>query len=204
MARRSDHTRDELQEIILQKSLNLVENKGFSGLTARNIAKEIGYAPGTIYNVFGSMNDLYLAVNAHTLDQLYEVLASEACNQADKAPVHNMKEMAQLYRRFAKEHKAHWLMLFTYTLPEDSSPPDWYQEKITRLFEPLESLLASYFGPKAQREQKMAARILWSSVHGLCFLEETGKIPLISGQESPPDMTGYLIDSFVNGLQNSR
>jgi hypothetical protein len=47
----------------------------------------------------------------------------------------------------------------------------------------------------------MAARVLWASVHGICFLKETGKIPLISNQENPPDMTGYLIDNFIAGIE---
>lgn len=201
MARRSDHTREELKEVILEASWKIIEKHGFSGLTARRIAKDIGYAPGTIYNIFGSMDDLYLSVNSMILDKLYDALSSPACQSEKKTPVQNMKEMAQLYRGFAKESRPHWLMLFTYVLPKNKQPPAWYQEKITLLFEPLEKLLEPFYTEKQSRNQKMAARVLWASVHGVCFLEETGKIPLVSNQENPPDMIGYLIDKFIAGIQ---
>ncbi len=202
MARRSDHTRDELKEVILNASWKIIEKHGFSGLTARRIANDIGYAPGTIYNIFSSMDDLYLAVNSMTLDKLYDTLSSTECQAPKKTPIQNIKKMAQLYRAFTKKHRSHWLMLFTYILPKGKKPPSWYQEKITRLFEPLENLLKPFYSEKQSRKRKMAARVLWASVHGICFLEETGKIPLISNQENPPDMTGYLIDNFVSGIQN--
>jgi AcrR family transcriptional regulator len=201
MARRSDHTREELKEIILKASWKIVEKRGFSGLTARRIAEEIGYAPGTIYNIFGTMNDLYLSVNSRVLDELYAVLSSPQCRSVKKTPVQNMKEMARLYAEFAGKYKPHWLMLFTYALPKNKKPPPWYQEKISRLFEPLEDLLEPFYTNRQTRKRKMAARVLWASVHGICFLKETGKIPLISNQENPPDMTGYLIDNFIAGIE---
>ena len=201
MARRSDHTRDELKEMILETSWEIVKNHGFEGLSARNIAKKIGYAPGTIYNLFESMDDLYLDINSLTLDKLYDVLASTECRSETSTPIQNIKKMAHLYREFAKEYRPHWIMLFTQALPDGKQPPAWYQEKIARLFEPLEYLLKPLYTKEQSREHKMAARVLWASVHGLCFLEETGKIPLISNQENPPDMTGYLIDNFVSGIE---
>lgn len=200
MARRSDHTREELQSRILECAWKIVQKDGFAGLTARRIAGEIGYAPGTIYNIFQSMDDLYLAVNHLTLDRLYQVLSSPDCNNPKKSPVQNMKKMAEMYREFSRKHRAHWLMLFTHTLPEGQGVPDWYQEKVNRLFEPLEELLKPFY-PGRSHKRMMAARILWASVHGICFLEETGKIPLVASRSSAADMTGYLIDSFIAGIK---
>ena len=47
------------------------------------LADAIGYAPGTIYNVFTSMDALYLQVNGRTLDMLYGILNSPATCAAD-------------------------------------------------------------------------------------------------------------------------
>ena len=75
MARRNDHTREELKDLIIEESWRIIEKHGFEGLTARRIAKNIGYAPGTIYNMFISMDDLYLQLNAKTLDLLLATLS---------------------------------------------------------------------------------------------------------------------------------
>lgn len=201
MARRSDHTREELKKEIIKVSSDIVGKDGPSSLTARNVASIIGYAPGTIYNIFGSMDELYLAVNSVTLDTLYSTISNEGTVTSGNNPAQNIKKMAYLYRDFAEDNKPHWLMLFTYALPDNKVPPTWYQEKIARLFEPLEEMLRPLYTDKQSRKRKMAARVVWASVHGICFLEKTGKIPLISNQENPPDMMGYLIDNFIAGLE---
>ncbi len=202
MARRSDHTREELKDMILQSAWGIIGQEGFEGLTARKIAKDVGYAPGTIYNLFDSLDDLYLLINSRTLDHLNTVLNSEACNDPGKNPVDNMKAMAALYMQFARECRPYWLMLFSPQLPEVRKDYSWYQEKIDQLFLPLERQLCRNFPAKEPKQCKMAARLLWASVHGLCFLQETGKIPLVGGQSQADEMADYLIDTFLAGINH--
>ncbi len=203
MARRSDHTREELKILIIEESWNIIEKHGFEGLTARRIAKNIGYAPGTIYNLFSSMDDLYLQLNSKTLDLLLAILSSPKCNDPKKTPIKNMKAMAHRYMEFAKEHRPYWLMLFNLKVTENRTDAGWYHEKVDQLFTPLEKLLEPYFTSKQGKKRKIAARVLWASVHGLCFLQETGKITIVSEQDTAPDMAGYLIDTFISGIKNN-
>ncbi len=201
MARRSDHTREELKALIIKESWRIIEKYGFEGLTARRIAKNIGYAPGTIYNMFSSMDDLYLQLNAKTLDLLLATLSDQKCNDPEKSPIKNMKAMAQHYMEFAKEHRPYWLMLFNLKVTENRTDASWYHEKVDQLFTPLENLLEPYFISKQNKTRKVAARVLWASVHGLCFLQETGKISIVSDKNTAPDMAGYLIDTFIAGIE---
>ncbi|MCB9964848.1 MAG: TetR/AcrR family transcriptional regulator [Rhodospirillales bacterium] len=200
MARRSDHSREELQTLILDTAWTLVGQGGTETLSARKLASKIGYAAGTIYNHFDSMDDLILRVNGRTLDELFAVLNSPACNDPAHSPVQNMKKMAALYMEFAKTRAPYWLMLFNTALPPERTEITWYQEKIDLLFAPLETQLTSFFTAGQEKRKKMAARILWSSIHGLCFLEETDKLPLVSGKIGALDMANYLIESFVSGV----
>ncbi|MCB9989824.1 MAG: TetR/AcrR family transcriptional regulator [Rhodospirillales bacterium] len=207
MARRSDHTREELEKLILDAAWAIIGTDGYNGLTARGIAKHIGYTPGTIYNLFASMDDLSLHINARTLDLLYDVLADPACNDPKKSPAQNMKRMARHYIRFAQEYRPYWLMLFSYSLPEGRRDDPWYQQKIDRLFSPLETLLCPYFSPRQDGQRQKTARLLWASVHGLCFLQETGKIALAYGKKNggkaaADSMADMLIDTFLNGIKS--
>jgi len=201
MARRNDHTREELKALIIEESWKIIEKHGFEGLTARRIAKDIGYAPGTIYNLFNSMDDLYLQLNAKTLDLLLATLSDQKCNDPKKSPIRNMKVMARRYMDFAKEHRPYWLMLFNLQTTENRTDASWYHEKVDQLFTPLEGLLEPYFTAKQSKKRKIAARVLWASVHGLCFLQETGKISIASDQNTTLDMTEYLIDTFIAGIK---
>ncbi len=204
MARRSDHTRDELKKLILDESWKIVAEEGFEALTARRIAKNIGYAPGTIYNLFSAMNALYLTINGQTLDLLYNALNHPVCNDLNKTPIENMKAMAEQYLKFVREYRPYWLMLFNPELADNRMENEWYQAKIERLFLPLERQLESYFPPAREKKKKMAARVLWASVHGLSFLQETRRLSIVSEKEKAPDMAGFLIDTFITGISEAK
>ena len=45
MARRTDHTREELKDLIINAAWTIIETEGAPGLTARKLASAIGYAP---------------------------------------------------------------------------------------------------------------------------------------------------------------
>lgn len=200
MARRSEHSRPELEDLMMKQARRIVGEEGFEGLTARKLAESVGYAPGTIYNIFHSMDDLYLRINAETLDTLYDVLNSPLCNDPHNTPLENMKLMASRYKEFCNQYRPYWLMLFTHRLSGGKAAPVWFTDKIERLFEPLERLLHDFYRPGEEQKRKMAARVLWSSVHGLCFLEQTGKFQLVSDDTTINIMMDYLIENFVTGI----
>ena len=58
MARRSDHSRDELYELALVAARRIIEDGGYRALTARKVADHMGYSPGTLYNVFAGLDDV--------------------------------------------------------------------------------------------------------------------------------------------------
>ncbi len=77
MARRSDHSREQLADMALAAAAALAERDGLRGVTARGIAREIGYTVGTLYNVFDNLDDLLRHMNAATMDALYEHVTAE-------------------------------------------------------------------------------------------------------------------------------
>lgn len=200
MARRSDHTREELRELVINTSIDIIETEGLQALTARKIASVIGYSPGTIYNLFPSMDALCLIINGMTIDALNDALNDPACNKQTASPADNMKAMARQYLDFAARHKERWMMLFSYKLPDGKDVPVWFQEKVAALFAPLERILTPLYGADT-KNCKLAARTLWASVHGICFVEQTGKMPIVIGSSSGEAMTSTLIDNFVAGIQ---
>ncbi len=203
MARRSDHTREELEALILQCAWDIVGNEGTNALTARNIAKCAGYTPGTIYNVFKSMDEVILHLNARTLDLLYDALSDKVCNAPEKTALENMKCMARHYMNFAQNQNAYWRLLFAQA-PTDIQiagyEEQWYQEKLIKIFAPLEQLLSAYFDDNAAKQRRKTARTLWSAIHGICWLEQTGKIAIIPDSAPPFEIAEYLLENFVAGL----
>lgn len=70
MARRNDHSREELVEMTLNCVEEYLNTQPYHSLSLRKIAAMIGYVPSTLVNVFGSYNILLLHVVGRTLDDL--------------------------------------------------------------------------------------------------------------------------------------
>ena len=72
MARRADHTREELHRMALDAAREIVDAEGLRGIKARKIMDKIGYTVGTLYQLFDDLDDLIVHMNTETLDALYE------------------------------------------------------------------------------------------------------------------------------------
>jgi len=197
MARRSDHTREEIKAMAIDAAGTIVEEYGFKGLSARKVAAEIGYTVGTLYLVFENLEELFLHINGRTLDQLYNaiVLAAEKCDQP-KACIH---AIGSAYIDFAIKNNKRWNMIFEHIHPDESHLPHWYQEKIARLFYPVEHQVALILGASNKDKAPILARALWCGLHGVCILAFTKKLG-ITGIDSVPILADSLINNFLSGL----
>ena len=70
MARRSDHSREELRAMALKAGREIIMEQGVKNLTTRAVAKRMGYSPGTLYMLFENADDLKFAINVGTLVEL--------------------------------------------------------------------------------------------------------------------------------------
>ena len=132
MARRSDHSREEIREMALEAAENIVVEQGLEGLSARKVATAIGYTVGTLYLVFENIDDLILQINARTLDRLYAKLAETQAPARDARD--RLLQLGQAYIQFADQDPHRWSMIFEHRLAEGRELPEWYQRKIARMF----------------------------------------------------------------------
>ena len=201
MARRSDHSRDEIREMALSAVEGLVAEKGYEYLSARKVAAAIGYTVGTLYLVFENLDDLILQVNARTLDRLNLRMMAAAGGIGDDRK--RLMALGQAYIRFAEDDPHLWEMVFKHRLPSDRTLPAWYQEKVWRMFAQVERCLKPIAGHRTPGEIAQAARALWGGVHGICILAVTGKLGGV-GVESVPDLAESLLSNYLDGFTGSR
>ena len=194
MARRSDHTREELYDLALEAAEQILETEGVRNLTVRRIAGEIGYSHGTLYNVFSDLDDLIVHLNGKTLDALYEALSDVPL---DGDPEAALVKLSKGYIGFTRRHSNRWNLLFEHHLPKGRELPDWHREKIHRLLSLVETGLASLFPDGKEKERVHSARVLWSALHGVCSLEATSKLVK---HESVEALSQSLITFYVEGL----
>lgn len=197
MGRRSDHSRDELRAMALAAAQKIAEDEGLRGLSARRITRDIGYTTGTFYSLFENFDDLVLHLNGTTLDSLYDACAAVVLNEEPEVALH---QLADCYIGFTRAHAKRWNILFEHRLPDGEVQPDWYKEKILRLLALIETALAPLFPPGQEAERLHAARVLWSSLHGICSLEVVDKLVSTETVES---LAYSLIENFLAGLRSN-
>lgn len=195
MARRSEHTQEQIKEMVLKAAENIVIEFGFKALTARKIALEIGYTVGSIYMVFANMDDLITHIKGRTLDELAEQLQhSDQYNSVEE----HIQALAGIYLRFAQQHLNRWRMIFD---AQGGEPvPDWYQQKVEQLLVIVEQLFQQLRPHHSAELSHLAARALWSGVHGVCMLSLNGNLGRL-GVKNADSAVRMLVENFIRGWE---
>jgi AcrR family transcriptional regulator len=199
MGRRSIHTAEELRELILKAATELIETDGLAGLSAREIARRIGYSPGTLYNVFDNLDDLVLTIEARLLDRLAARLAEVA---PAPTPQEHLQRLAEAYLKFTSENPRLWNLLFEHHMPAGKDIPAWYRMKLDGLMARIEEALAPVMDTDPAARQR-AARVLWAGVHGITSLSTADKLSNITSDAAGP-LVQDLVTTYLAGLTSQR
>jgi AcrR family transcriptional regulator len=157
MARRNEHSLEEIKAMVLNAAESIIDEEGFAALTIRKIAMEMGYTVGSIYMVFASRSELILHINARTLEDIATHL-QVICTTGD------LETWIKAYLQYSRIHHNRWQMIFAGHSPQDESLPDWYQTRLNAVFQQF----SAYFINTSADEQTIHA--LWQGIHGICLL----------------------------------
>lgn len=198
MARRSDHTHEEIKAMAVQAGRTLLAEKGFPDFSARAVATQIGYSVGTLYNVFGDYDGLMLHIHAQILDEWYAFMQNALPTETpmDK----QLQALGMAYIDFAEQHYNSWASLFEYRFKGEKLP-EWYDEKMERFFALVETVLHPVFGQNSAQCER-AAKTLWAGIHGICVLSLSGKLDAV-GVKSARQLAGAFITHYIVGLKHS-
>lgn len=195
MARRSQHSQEQIKDMVFKAAETIVAEDGFAALKVREIAMEIGYTVGSIYMVFENMADLIMQLKGRTLDEISQKLA-----QVDEyqRPEQQLVALAQAYLSFAQQNFNRWSMIFDNHLTANEATPDWYQQKVDAIFARIESLFKQLAPDASSEQHKSAAQALWCGVHGVCILSLNGGLDVV-GVKEVENTVLLLVQSFIKG-----
>jgi AcrR family transcriptional regulator len=192
MARRTDHTREELAELVVKAAEKLARREGLRGVAMRRIAAEIGYAPGSIYNAVGDLDRVILRVNARTLERLSGHLVGAV--DPDRSALQNALGLADAYLAFVMRQPRLWSLLLEHALPKGIAFPSWYEEALARPTRLVDDVLKPLIPSPEERRQSVAT--LWAALHGLASLSTSGKLAILDRNE-PRALAQLLIRRFL-------
>ncbi|EJL6340714.1 TetR/AcrR family transcriptional regulator [Vibrio cholerae] len=172
MARRNDHTREELVALTLDRVKQFLDTHSYHELSLRKVATMIGYVPSTLVNVFGNYNLLLLHVVAQTLDEL--ALEAQKAVKSTPYPKDALYQLAYCYHNFAKRNPYRWQLIFEHNMNGEMLP-EWQAQRINNMTSMLEDLLKVIAPLRSEQEVLQASRVLWSGVHGITILSVDDK-----------------------------
>ncbi|MEO0411880.1 MAG: TetR/AcrR family transcriptional regulator [Pseudomonadota bacterium] len=199
MARRSDHSREEIGVLAIASASAMIAENGIEEASIRKVASDIGYSPGTLYNVFDDFYEIIIAVAEGMIDEMIVAANTELKGLKGREGLY---ELADFYVRFTQKHYHRWRLVTEYKLPKGKSLPEPYVKKMNTVLAYIEQAISIYFDAKGALEQRKTAVTLWASLHGVCSVSSNSlaRIPPRARRE----LARILVDRFVVGLEQGQ
>lgn len=173
----------------------IVLEEGVDALTARRLATAAGVSVGSLYNAYGDLEHVIMAVNARCGDMLSDCLKNALATAApDKRS--RVIALGEAYFDFAIQEPRRWWMLFEY---RSDQPADERSQQVQS--DLLEMLIRAGEGDPGSEMHRQFFLVLWASVHGLVSLAYRRNIQTIDPSVARGHI-GALVDAGLNAFPN--
>lgn len=177
--RRSDHSRDEIAELIVVEGAQTIAEQGVGAISARELARRIGYSVSTVLTVMGSTEAIVTTINTRTFsiwaDALEERLARESADR--------IAALVGAYFDFAERNRLLWMAIFEHK-PTVSGIPEDQGAVRARLTGIVVREVCRALPEDVHQRAPALARSLIATVHGHCYYALTGSFALM-GEDDP-------------------
>ncbi|MEP3052027.1 MAG: TetR/AcrR family transcriptional regulator [Erythrobacter sp.] len=193
MGRRSDHTRAELRELLLQTGHQLMAQVGYARFSGREVAKRAGYSVGTIYNVFESLDGLLAAINTRT----FVLWSRHLQKRLETGGEDRIASLVEGYFTFALDNPQTWSAIYEHRVPEKDSLSEEDLEGRGALTLIVEQEVRTALPEDTGLDVARYARSLIATVHGHCSYVVSGSFALLD----ETDPVGSALDRVRESLE---
>ncbi len=207
---------DNVRAKIIETTLSLLDEGGLENVKARKLAAKVGVSVGTIYNIFGNVDKLIQEVSAHILsdmnkmgqvnvarfeNELEQKIASGEIKDTHKEKLRfRLLALASTYMEFIEANSERWGAMLAYNRNRsEGAVADWYVVQKNALFDLVGNVLAQTKFGQDPKTRMIAARALWSAVHGIVTMSYVGQV-----SDKSRDFTWaqieLLVNTFVDGI----
>lgn len=179
MARRSDHSRDELRHLILTTAHRHLAERGLDGFSASQVAKEIGYSVATIHHVIGDHVDLVAELNTMTM----RIWADALRTSLARAGGDRIQSLVEAYFDFAHRHRNLWTAIYNLRMPAGRALPERQVAERGVLKEIVASEIAAALPGIGGDDLQELTNSLIATVHGHCDLWLHGTLEMMGSHD---------------------
>ena len=191
------------RRLILATATKLFQKDGFAGVTLDDIASAIEFSKGTIYNHFGSKEEIYASILVEHLNILLSCL-KEAARTGRNTP-ERLRNSMKAYVRFYREHREYFKLLFFIDLVSDHYrvPDTLLKEirtlKIACLLE-LQNVVREGVRSgelEGGRPDAQVSMVMWGTINGIIQLVESRQFK----EEDLDRLIGLGFEIVLGGLK---
>lgn len=197
----SNYHHGNVKEALLSAAQSHIENNDGEMISLRALSKEVGVTPSAVYNHFADKSALVLAIKVRIYQGFNEFFA-EHCENSE-SPERQLFEMCLAYFHFSRKFPAQFRFLFG-----SSIPSEWSTDEIIdvscRCIAKARSLVFAihdkYQLHCTEEEVVNSTLLIWSQLHGIVTLRNSGLISAAVSYQDWPGKCGLQDDSQVEKL----
>jgi len=159
---RKTYHHGDLRNALLTAARDVLEERGPSYLSLREIARRVGVTAPAAYHHFPSRDALALGLVEAGAREMAGVIAATAADDTEL-----LLPYGEAYVAFARANPALYRLMFGEGLPAETQSSDAVRDLRQRSYDIMVATLAPRLPPS---ELHAAALFLWSVVHGLSLL----------------------------------
>lgn len=177
---------------ILDAAKQLFVKQGYDNVSMRGIAAAIEYSPAALYRYFKNKREILSVLRDQGFQRFVQSQQERIQDVAD--PLERLRRGGRAYLQFALHEPEHFYLMFGTSCDEVNMEGDCagYSMKSYRLFYQTvqECVDSGHFG---EVSVDTAVFALWSGMHGLAHLINSGRVGVLAGTLD--------IDSLIDSIQ---
>jgi AcrR family transcriptional regulator len=202
---RKEKQKLEIRKQILDASIKLFIDEGFSNVTIRKIADLIEYSPTTVYLYFKDKDEIFAALHDIGFQKMTEFNRNLA---SINNPLLRLHKMGENYLHFGLENPEFYNLMFIMGEPMKAfAEIDCEWEAGDRAIGILKATVVECMekGYVAKADPQLVSLAVWSFVHGLVSLAIRERLEkFVPQKEMLLPVMKEALNWFVNNIENTR
>jgi AcrR family transcriptional regulator len=196
LARRADHTKEELVAMTIDAARQLIAGEGIENFSARALSRAIGYAPGTLYHHFRDLDDIVTEVNGLTIAGVADAFAKARRSSDPKKMLHNY---ADAFVGYIFDNPKLWEALFEFKRAAGVEIPAWYRDSIEGLAQTIAPCFSRLRSDASEAEALEAAKLIFASIHSVISLQNSRRVALLLDRDAR-SIVHELVDIHITAF----
>ncbi|MBV2361100.1 TetR/AcrR family transcriptional regulator [Thalassococcus sp. CAU 1522] len=188
-----------LRQALVDSALTLIEEKGPTGFTLSEAAKQAGVTPAAVYRHFAGREDL-IAEAARQGYEIFVELMEYAYQTGQPSALAAFEATGRAYLAFARRHPGHYIAMFESGISVNHSPElAAVSSRAWSVLEKAAEQLSQTLPPDRRPPPSMFSAHIWALSHGVVELFARNS-PGRQSPYPPEDLLESAIGVYLRGL----